>query len=550
MDYGRLRGEKEMTGMTVRRKLIVAAVLVGATVCLMVGNSLWSAAMGREIRKALQEYEQAQNDLSLARELQLEVSKVWQFITDASLTRDRSVIDKEADPAYRAAEALLGRLGRGEGSGIVAELKTSLPLMRQTGIRMMEAYAADWNQGNAVMEEFDAVCDRVISRVNTVIDRSLAASEAKKTAIEAALTFRERAEAIISIAGALFGCSAVIMVGFVTVSVSRSLRSLLAALDDIADGEGDLTVRLPVGGNDEVGRVSAAFNRFAEKIHATVLGIAAVAGTAAAAAAEMQAVADTLATGARELSAEAETVAAATEEMATTTADIARNCSRVATESAEAGQTAREGAVTVAKAVGTIGGVAEQVKESARIIEELGRKSDQIGEIVDTIEDIADQTNLLALNAAIEAARAGEQGRGFAVVADEVRALAERTSRATREIGAMIKGVQAETRTAVVAIERGVTEVEAGAGEAGRSGKALEAILERIDAVAQQVEQIASAAEEQTATTAEVSRNVMEISEVVGETTRGAEEVAGASAELARMADDLRRLVGQFRLAG
>jgi methyl-accepting chemotaxis protein len=188
------------------------------------------------------------------------------------------------------------------------------------------------------------------------------------------------------------------------------------------------------------------------------------------------------------------------------------------------------------------------VQETAQTVASLGARSDQIGDIIGTIEDIADQTNLLALNAAIEAARAGEQGRGFAVVADEVRALAERTTRATREIGEMIKAIQSETRGAVAAMEQGVRQVETGTEEAAKSGLALRDILEQVNDVAMQVNQIATAAEEQTATTGEISSNMNQITEVVQLTSQGAQESATAASQLSGHAEELQRLVRQFTI--
>jgi methyl-accepting chemotaxis protein len=214
----------------------------------------------------------------------------------------------------------------------------------------------------------------------------------------------------------------------------------------------------------------------------------------------------------------------------------------------QANDRALAGAMVVEGTVAVMNRIAAQVRATAQTVEGLGARGDQIGEIIGTIEDIADQTNLLALNAAIEAARAGEQGRGFAVVADEVRALAERTTRATREIGEMIKAIQSETRGAVAAMDQGVKEVEKGTGEAARSGEALQEILDQINSVVAQVNQIAVAAEQQTAITGEISNNIHQITEVVQGTAKGAQESASAASQLSGLAEEMQRLVVQFKL--
>jgi methyl-accepting chemotaxis protein len=256
-----------------------------------------------------------------------------------------------------------------------------------------------------------------------------------------------------------------------------------------------------------------------------------------------------IATGAEEVAAQASTVATASEEMSSTSADIARNCTLAAELSSKTMDSASNGATVVQESIRVMNVIADRVRQTSSAIEALGSRSEEIGEIVGTIEDIADQTNLLALNAAIEAARAGEQGRGFAVVADEVRALAERTTKATREIGGMIKSIQNETRVAVHTMEEGVHEVANGAESSQKSGRAIEEIINHINDISMQISQIATAAEQQTATTGEVTMNIHQITEVVHQTAQGAEESAVAAAQLAEQGQMLQGLVSNFKLA-
>ncbi len=329
--------------------------------------------------------------------------------------------------------------------------------------------------------------------------------------------------------------------------IFRALKAIGESVQRIAGG--DLTQKAEIVSDDELGDMGRDFNRMVDSMSNMIATISSTSAQLAAAANQLQGTAVQIATGAEEVASQAGTVATAAEEMSATSGDIAQNCQAAAEGGYRANSTATAGAEVVNATVQVMNRIAGRVHETARSVESLGSRSDQIGEIIGTIEDIADQTNLLALNAAIEAARAGEQGRGFAVVADEVRALAERTTKATREIGDMIKAIQSETKSAVTAMEEGVQEVESGTTEAARSGQSLQAILEQINTVTMQVNQIATAAEEQTATTGEITSNIHQITEIVQETARGAQESATAAAQLAGLATELQRLVGQFRLA-
>ncbi|WP_298439453.1 methyl-accepting chemotaxis protein [Geobacter sp.] len=348
----------------------------------------------------------------------------------------------------------------------------------------------------------------------------------------------------------LFACFTLSLAFSVGLGIVRPLRRVIGSLDDIAGGEGDLTRRIRIDREDEAGALARSFNTFVEKLQGIIGQVALNAAQVAAAASQVQSASRYMADGAGHMAGQAGTVATASEEMAATSVEIARNCVSLADGSETASRSAESGAEVVQETVTVMNRIAERVTSAARTVESLGSRSDQIGEIVGTIEDIADQTNLLALNAAIEAARAGEQGRGFAVVADEVRALAERTTKATKEISQMIKAIQAETRGAVASMEEGVHEVERGTSEAARSGDALRDILDQIGSVTMQINQIATAAEQQTSTTTEISGSIQTITDAAHDTARGAQESAAAAAQLAVLAEDLQKLVGRFRLAG
>jgi len=316
-----------------------------------------------------------------------------------------------------------------------------------------------------------------------------------------------------------------------------------------AQKEDDLSQRLEYLKKDEVGEMCRAFNGFLDNLTEILGTISQSAEKLTASGGALFATSEMMAGNADEVASQTATVAVASEEMAVTSNDVAQNCALAADGSHRASETALAGSSVVQKTIAVMNSIAVRVKESAGTVENLGVQSDQIGEIVGTIEDIADQTNLLALNAAIEAARAGEQGRGFAVVADEVRALAERTTKATKEIGAMIKSIQQQTRDAVSSMEEGVNEVDRGTSEAAKSGHALEEILEQINAVSMQVNQIATATEEQTGTTNEISNNIQTITEVVRGTAEVAKNSASAAGELTELAEELRKIVGKFKLA-
>lgn len=346
--------------------------------------------------------------------------------------------------------------------------------------------------------------------------------------------------------------AAAVLLGLLSVLyLSRNFASRLnrvaGTMSRVADG--DLSVQLRIFANDEIGELGKSINRMLASTVAMIASIKQTATELSVSADQMSTVNQQVAESSEEVVAQTGTVATASEEMAATSMEIAQNCSLAAESSRQGSKLAIEGVSVVQETVAGMNRLADKVKQAAATVERLGTRSEQIGEIVGTIEDIADQTNLLALNAAIEAARAGEQGRGFAVVADEVRALAERTTRATKEIGEMIRAVQLETKGAVASMDEGVHEVERGTSDAVRSGEALENIRCQIDSVSDQISQIATAAEQQMATTNEITGNIQQITEVVQLSASSSHDSADAARKVQNHAGHLHRLVEHFKVA-
>ncbi|MBU5636886.1 methyl-accepting chemotaxis protein [Geomonas sp. Red69] len=329
-------------------------------------------------------------------------------------------------------------------------------------------------------------------------------------------------------------------------SVNDALQRIIAFLKTMIDG--DLTRPISAKRNNEISTIIRSIDALQTTMRDIIRQIQQNSEQMALTSHQLQENAERISAGTDDAAAQTNAVAVASEEMAATSGDIARNCVSAADNSRRASQTAGSGAEVVRQTTLGMERIASRVQGAARTVEDLGARSDQIDQIIRTIQDIADQTNLLALNAAIEAARAGEQGRGFAVVADEVRALAERTTSATREIGEMIKAIQGGTRGAIAAIEEGVAEVGKGAEFSARSGQALEEILAQVSEVNSQISQITAAAQQQTSTTDEITRSIQKITDVVHQTARGVNDAAAAASTLALQSEELERLVRQFKL--
>jgi methyl-accepting chemotaxis protein len=334
----------------------------------------------------------------------------------------------------------------------------------------------------------------------------------------------------------------------ITSTIVKPIEGTAASLMEIAKGEGDLRVRLPAEGHNELARLSNAFNLFAAKIQHTVAQVqGSIVKLTKMAENLAESSADTR-SAAENQSMETEQVATALNEMTASFQNVAENAVNAAIAAKEANRQAINGNQVVQQSIQAINRLADEVEQSAETIHGVELQSKLIGSILETIRNIAEQTNLLALNAAIEAARAGEQGRGFAVVADEVRSLASRTQQATQEIQAMIATLQTGAQTAVLSMQSNQNQMRISVEQTEQAGAAFNSIAQAIGAISVMNEQIASASEKQTSVAENINRNEVRITDAARQAVKAADNIAHSSETLAHLAENLETLLGKFKV--
>ncbi len=464
-------------------------------------------------------------------------------------------------PDAALATARVQRESLDEQLGVILSRVEALPIEdepREAVAAAVESFEKEWTALEAAVGKGnpDLVLEHsmyVDDALATLYERLSVLNVALRDAVESGMA-RERAihnlpmQAGI-IVGIVAGGLLLLFAWVFTGRFTRRINAIRARLIDIAEGEGDLTARITnVTGSDEIRDTAEAFNKFAERLRDTIADVRTMSNEVRTGVRSIASANEEMSGSLSEQAEQGGKIARAMDEFASSVQDVATKASEVATHAEKAGFVAQDGGKMVGEVRTGMREVTTVVNEGASRVNELSTLSDQIGQVIVLINEIADQTNLLALNAAIEAARAGEHGRGFAVVADEVRQLASRTTKATEEVSASIRQIQSGAKLAVEQMSRGADQVCEATELTDRAEQGLTSIVSTVGQVVTMIGQIAAAAEEQGATGVEVKRRVSEIAQMI---MQADENSSNASAEVARLmsqADSLDNLLGQFRL--
>ncbi|MDD1012265.1 methyl-accepting chemotaxis protein [Pseudomonas sp. TNT2022 ID1025] len=447
-----------------------------------------------------------------------------QQIDDARRTYETVITGNQERAAYNQYVQLLGQYRQLENRMRLASQSNDLETLRNLINRDMLDSS---EQINSVMEQLIGINTTQTSEIN-------------RTAAE------QYGNAVALVIGLLLAATALTLICalLLTRSIVKPIEEALQAAERIA--EGDLTRSIQADGQDEAARLLKAMAKMQNKLRDTLQQISGSATQLASAAEELNSVTDESARGLQQQNNEIEQAATAVTEMTSAVEEVARNAVSTSEASKEATRSAGDGRDLVLETVSAIERMSTDVQGTAELIGNLAEESRDIGKVLDVIRGLADQTNLLALNAAIEAARAGEAGRGFAVVADEVRALAHRTQQSTSEIERMIGSIQGGTEQAVNSMRNSTERAESTLNIARGAGLALETITGAVAEINERNLVIASAAEEQAQVAREVDRNLVNINDLSVQSATGAHQTSAASAELSRLAVDLSGLVARF----
>jgi methyl-accepting chemotaxis protein len=537
------------SNLTISKRLAVGFGVILALMIILTATGIWSlSGMNSKIEQIIK-VNNAKIEHAYA--IQNSISAIDKSVLTIVLSNDETTTKTErqkietARTAYQASMTTLEKLETSvKGKEIIQELKQNAEISKSANDRAIET-AASGNTQSAITTITGTL---QISNILSNACNDLVRYQQDQTALGAkdAQATYTRARLLLLIIGVVVFAFAVFLSTGLAKSITRPLNYGASIAHKIAGG--DLTARIETMRADETGQLLGAMQNMVESLQRIIGEVKAAATNMASASHELNANSELMSKGAGEQAGRALQVASASEEMSQTILDVAKNTSSIEISSTETAKLARNGEKVVDSSVHKVKAISETIEASAQLIRSLGDRSNQIGHIIGVINDIADQTNLLALNAAIEAARAGEAGRGFAVVADEVKKLAVRTSNSTSEISSMITSMQKEVHEVVSSMETITREVTAGVELSTQAGDVLRNIVGSVDQLHVMVQQIASASEEMASTSEQISKDIETIATVSKETSGNSEGITRASLELAELSVSLEKAVAGFNV--
>jgi len=534
---------------TTIKMLMVATIGIVAVALFLYLSVVW--AMSNGIVAKTVEQERLADTMRIMADTRFNVVKIQQALTDAAATGDDDGFSSAMDDLNAAQDSLDALVtARPALQGEAEAFKQGIGELHELGVRMANAYIKDGrNAGIAILQDpnegFDVSAARLTGAMNALLETL------NKDLISATKTLNTAEESSrLTVVGSSMAMFVFVALGFLIVfyKVVPPLNKFLASMRDINSGSGDLTRRLPHDSKDEVGEIIEEFNAFVGKLQAIISDVVRSSTQLNKTSEEMLDAVGRAEKGVLRQQDETMHVATAMNQMSVTVQEIARNAASAAEAAEQADKETSQSRLVVVQSKQSINLLADEVEKATQVIHQLELDSDNIGTILDVIRDIADQTNLLALNAAIEAARAGEQGRGFAVVADEVRSLASRTQDSTQQIREMIEKLQGGAANAVAVMEGGSSQAQLSVQQATQAEASLEVVTKAVATINDMNMQIASAAEEQSAVSAEINRNIHNISQVSDETAQGVQRSTELSGTVTGESNQLLALMKKFRV--
>ena len=486
--------------------------------------------------------------LLASREAFVNMEKVKETLSAAVTTGDEESLER-AEELARVTQQKLNEISqvdpalRAESNEILNGFNTYYSTAFDVSKSMVDG-TADFSRLGQLSQEMNSAFDNATAKLQEFSDARLATFE---NAIEES---NESAQSLITI-GLIMGVGTTILLFATALPIVTSLRKsvvdVVRSLKDIAQEDGDLTVRIETNNKDEIGDLVYWFNQFVSKLQNVVREICESSMPLADLAQNLNQVSDQTRNTISAQQRSASDAKTAVDNMTVSVTSVASSAAEAADAASEASTAASDGQRVVDSTVNSIQTLANSVEETAEVIRKLEADSNQVGVVLDVIKGIAEQTNLLALNAAIEAARAGEQGRGFAVVADEVRTLASRTQKSTEEIQATIEQLQTAARSAVTVMAKGTDQASVSVEEANKAGQSLAAINETIAKITQMNDLIANSTGDQQAVADSISANVDDINHRTQDTSHSSTQLGEVSKELEQLSKEFIRIMGQFK---